>query len=100
MNDFWLVMWKGQPIQRIWTTSEGAEGYCKLMRKTEVVHVRRYQPVLEVIDGVMKDKSQDADWLRLRYFEMRVRIEQLGRLVALGITEEDVAETMFERPIG
>ncbi len=37
-------------------------------------------PVLEVnADGVMEDKSQDADWLRARYFEQTLRIEELEK---------------------
>ena len=32
-------------------------------------------PAIEVIDGVMSDKSQDADWLRARYFEGQGRIQ-------------------------
>lgn len=34
-------------------------------------------PAIEVIDGVISDKSQDADWLRARYFEQSARIERL-----------------------
>ena len=37
-------------------------------------------PAIEVIDGVISDKSQDADWLRARYFEQSERIEQLETL--------------------
>ncbi|KKK72759.1 hypothetical protein LCGC14_2900660, partial [marine sediment metagenome] len=33
-------------------------------------------PAIVVIDGVISDKSQDADWLRARYFEQSGRIEQ------------------------
>jgi len=34
-------------------------------------------PAIEVIDGVITDRSQDADWLRARYFERVARIEEL-----------------------
>ncbi len=34
-------------------------------------------PAIEVIDGVASDKSQDADWLRARYFEALAEIEIL-----------------------
>ena len=39
---------------------------------------KRYAPpALEIIDGVMTDKSQDADWLRARYFEQTAEIARL-----------------------
>ncbi len=45
--------------------------------KIQELKERYAPPAIEVIDGVMEDKSQDADWLRARYFEQCRRIEEL-----------------------
>ena len=42
--------------------------------------VKYAPPVIEVNDdGRVTDKSQDADWLRARYFEQTLRIEELEK---------------------
>lgn len=51
---------------------EQAQKHIQKLEETKYV-----PPALEVIDGVMSDKSQNADWLRARYFEGTERIEQL-----------------------
>jgi hypothetical protein len=39
-------------------------------------------PALDVFDGVMSDKSQDADWLRARFFERSAEVEVLEKRIA------------------
>ena len=48
-----------------------------LIREIERLRTTYAPPALEVIDGTLRDKSQDADWLRARYFEQSKRIEVL-----------------------
>ncbi len=80
MNDFWIIIDDGEPDQRVFKDEDSAYEYRARTLQDEVVHVQRYQPALEVIDGVMSDKSQDVDWLRARYWEHVQRIEQLEEL--------------------
>ncbi len=78
-TDFWLIMDDGEIDDQVFYDEDSANEYRARTLQDEVIHVQRYQPVLEVIDGVMKDKSQDADWLRLRYFELRQQLDKLMR---------------------
>ncbi len=63
----------------VWEDCDQEASYCE-GHAHELVNPLGLQyapPALEVIDGVMSDKSQDADWLRARYFEGITRIEEL-----------------------
>ena len=58
-------------IKRLTDALEQAQKRIEKLEET-----KHAPPAIEVIDGVISDKSQDADWLRARYFEQSGRIEQ------------------------
>ena len=63
--------------------------------KIEKLELTKYAPpAIEVIDGIASDKSQDADWLRARYFEGSARIDSLESRLreCLRLAEESLSD--------
>ena len=70
----------------VWKVCDQEPSYCEGHAHELVNPLQREfaPPALETNEhGVMEDKSQDADWLRARFFEQSIEIERLTELLAL-----------------